>query len=212
MPSFGVTAQGAAGERKRIGLITASAQWPGHAIAWSHRSGGTMTLSGCRRSFHEQVSENGCWLRRGYGLFCAAERAQVLGESLGRAVCSVTVLFRDYVAVGSVISLSARGSAPICAARVRLRLQNSAASGSCERRRRHGLSERYRAGNPRYTVEVGMADEPVNENQQAKPNKDENKQAEPSIFDLLHSGGFRTKYTVQNRAPLRRIDLGSAGV
>lgn len=57
-----------------------------------------------------------------------------------------------------------------------------------------------------------MTDEQEKDTGQAEAHENDNEPAkQPSISDILRSGGFRTTYTIQNMRRLRRPDLGSSG-
>lgn len=57
-----------------------------------------------------------------------------------------------------------------------------------------------------------MANEQGEDAQHAEVHESDSEAAgQPSISDILHSGGFRTTYTIQNMRRLRRPDLGSSG-
>jgi hypothetical protein len=55
-----------------------------------------------------------------------------------------------------------------------------------------------------------MANEQEKEKDQAEADGNDNKAAgQPSITDILHSGGFHTVVTIESVTQLRRVDLGS---
>jgi hypothetical protein len=68
-------------------------------------------------------------------------------------------------------------------------------------------------GAPRHAVEGEMVNDQAKDNDHAKPHEDEPKApGQPDTSVILRSGGFHTKYTIQNFMQLRRVDLGSVDV
>lgn len=58
---------------------------------------------------------------------------------------------------------------------------------------------------------AGDVNEPGKEHPGREKQQDEEAK-QSRISDILHSGGFRTKYTIENMRQLRGIDLGAEGL